>query len=433
MEIILFSALLLFLLLVNAVLVACEVSLVKLRYATLGEDADESMPAKKWPVRFLIDNADWTAQVIRFGIMVTTVGMGLMAFPILFYFESHVILPDSLVSLIFVSLLCFVLVVSVVSFFGFLAPRGIAMMRPQGTLESLSWFVSVIVLILLPWFKILRILARKLFKMLGVEFKEDYNILDFEVQIRALADDEPNLSSQTRMILQNTLRLQELETSDVVLPRNQVQIMDLEKSVEENIELARQTGHTRFPLCREGLDDCVGLVHIKDLFRFSGQMSDVDLNSIKRDILSFTDDTLLESALNQLLAKKAHMALLRDEFGSVIGILTLESILESLIGDIHDEFDIPEEEKVSVISHEDYKIDGLTPIHEVEQRLDVEISDTEASTFGGLVTEELGRLPDAGEAVFLTEPSLSVTIQEVDEKRILSATVKKVPKHSEET
>lgn len=428
MEIILFSALVLLLLFINAVLVACEVSLVKLRYSKLEEDPDVPKAKRKWPVRFLIDNADWTAQVMRFGIMTTTVGVGLVAFPILYFFEVHVVLPDNLVSAVFVALICFVAAVSIVSFFGFLVPRGIAMMRPQATLESVSWFVSVIVLLLLPWFKALRIIARKLFKLLGVEFKEDYNILDFEVQIRALADDEPNLSSRTRMILQNTLRLQELETSDVVLPRHQVQIMDLEKSVEENLEIARKTGHTRFPICREDLDNCIGLIHIKDLFQFSGEMSELDLNSVKREIPSFTDDTLLETALNQLLANKAHMALLRDEFGSVVGILTLESILESLVGDIHDEFDVPEAARVSAISHEDYKVDGLTPIHEVEETLDVEISDTEASTFGGLVTEYLGRLPQAGETMFLDEPSLDVTIQEVDEKRILSATVRKVPK-----
>ncbi|MGE9292424.1 MAG: CNNM domain-containing protein, partial [Puniceicoccales bacterium] len=419
------GGLLVLLLLVNAMLVACEISLVRLRY-TLGEDEATEKLKKRWGARYLIDNAGWAAQVVRFGIMATTVGLSLAAFPLLDGIQEWIPFWKSQPGRGIIVLVLFIITASLVSFFGFLAPRGIAMKHPRRTLRSVSLLVTLLVLALYPWFKMLRKVARRFFDLVGIDFEHDFNVLDFEVQIRALADDEEPLSPLTLSIVQNALRMRELETSDVVQPRQTVHYMDLELSREENLEMARQTGHTRFPLCREDLDDCVGLIHIKDLFRWPGGLAAVDLMRAKREILSFQEDLPLEQALSQLLARKAHMALVKDEFGGVTGIITLEIIIERIIGDIHDEFDLPEAARVTTLNDEDYKVDGLTPIHEVEEAMDVEIDDTDASTFGGLVTESLGRLPESGEELTLEESGLQVRIEAVDEKRILSATVKKL-------
>ncbi len=424
-DIIIAGGLLLLLLVVNAVLVACEISLVRLRY-TLGEDEETERLKQRWPTRYLIDNAGWAAQVVRFGIMVVTVGLGMAVFPLIDGLQRKIPFWEGQPGRTIIVLLLFSIAASFISFFGFLVPRGLAVRKPHSSLAAVSLIVAVMVIVLLPWFKALRHTARRAFSLMGITFEHDFNVLDFEVQIRALADDEEPLSPQTLSIVQNALRMRELETSDVVQPRQSVHFMDLELPAEENLAMARETGHTRFPLCHEDLDHCVGLIHIKDLFRWPGGPAAADLIRLKREILSFQEDLPLEQALAQLLARKSHMALVKDEFGGVSGIITLEIIIERIVGDIHDEFDLPEAARVTTDNDEDYKVDGLTPIHEVEEALDVEIDDTEAATFGGLVTESLGRLPEAGEEVTLEEPGLEVRIEAVDEKRILSATVKKV-------
>lgn len=422
---------LLLLLVINAVLVACEISMVKLRYAMEEGAGMETLRANR-AVNFLTTHADWAAQVIRFGIMASTVGMGLVLYPLFIQLVVAQTVFESMAGQFLLLLAAFVLAGSLVSFFGFLVPRGIAMVQPQRTLLLVSWIVVVVVVVLLPWFKVLRVIARRVFRLMGVNFKQDFNILDFEVQIRALADDEPALSPQTRKIVQNALKMRDLEVSDVVLPRHQVQVMDLDKSLEANLAMARETGHTRFPLCREDLDKCVGLIHIKDLFRWPGDIKSLNLSKMRREMLSFGDNTPLEAALAHMLARKVHMALVKDEFGGVIGVITLENILERLVGDIHDEFDIPEEARVSSAVGGVYQVDGLTPIHELEESLDVEIEETEASTFGGYLTEHLGRLPERGETFRLEEPGLEVTVEDVDEKRILAASVRRLEREEDE-
>lgn len=419
------------LLLVNAVLVACEISLVRLRYI-LGEDDATERLKKRWGARTLIDNAGWAAQVVRFAIMVSTVGLGMTVFPLIDGLQRSITILQGQPARGILILLLFCFGASFVSFFGFLVPRGIAVRKPHQALGILAPIVAVLVYMLLPWFRALRHTARRAFSLLGIHFEHDFNVLDFEVQIRALADDEEPLSPQTLALVQNALRMRELETSDVVQPRQNVHYMDLDLPREDNLAMARETGHTRFPLCREDLDQCVGLIHIKDLFRWPGGPATADLLRLRRNILSFQENLSLEHALAQLLAKKSHMALVKDEFGGVTGIITLELIIERLVGDIHDEFDLPEAARVTSLDGEDYKVDGLTPIHEVEEALDVEIEDTEASTFGGLVTESLGRLPETGEEILLEDSCLQVRIEAVDEKRILSASVKKVVPLSED-
>jgi len=422
-----FLFILLLLLCLNAALVACEVSLVKLRYSLAEDDVALSVIKRMWPVRFLIDNGEWTAQVIRFGIMVNTLGAGLCLLPWAMQVREQLGVASSKGSDFLLVLLALLVSGSILSLFGFLLPRGYALMQPQRSLRCVAWVVALLVLVAYPWFGLQRVVAHRLFRLLGIRFRKDFNFLDVEVQIRALSEDEPEISPQARRIIQNAIRLRELEASDVVLPRHQVQIMDLGESVQKNLEMARLTGHTRFPLCHEDLDNCVGLVHIKDIFRYRGPLVELRLEAIQRPILSFVENRNLESVFTELLAQKAHMGLVIDDFGGVIGILTLESIIESLVGAIHDEFDSPEAQRITAISPTEYKVDGLTPVHELEEALNVNIETTEASTFGGVVMEQLGRLPEAGETVELVESGLEVVVKKVDAKRILSATVKHMP------
>ena len=148
--------------------------------------------------------------------------------------------------------------------------------------------------------------------------------------------------------------------------------------------------------------------------------------------MSLSSEEPLENALKLLLLRKMHMALVLDEFGGTIGVLTLENVFEQLVGAIDDEFDTIEEKKVSAISQVDYKVDGLTPLHDLEEVLGIEIENDDVSTFGGLITSELGRFPENGEQVVMVDIGLSLTIDQVDERRIISATVRKLPKLNED-
>ena len=169
------------------------------------------------------------------------------------------------------------------------------------------------------------------------------------------------------------------------------------------------------------MDQCIGIIHIKDIFRLTDTARLAQPVKLKRMIAQFTLETSLEEALERMLRAKFHMVLVEDTFGGIVGVVTLESILEKLVGDIQDEFDSEEVQIESLESDNHYKISGLTPLHEIEAKLELEIDNDEVSTFGGLITLELGKLPRKGQKLRLY--GLQVTINEVDERRVISTTV----------
>jgi len=414
------------LLIVSALLVACEISLVKLRYAD-PEEFDLAALRSRKRIAFLLNRADWAAPVMRFSIMAVTIALGLVLFPMLEFSMQNIGFFQRQPGLTIKAIIAFLIAASVISLFGFLIPRGFALSSPMRALRLTSWFVIGLVACALPWFKVQRGLAKRLFRLLGVRFEHDYNVLDYEVQIRALAEDQQPPSAYVRKMLRNALRLRDLEVSDVLLPRNQVQFFNLQQPLSENLDLARHTGHTRFPLCDGDLDRCIGLIHIKDLFRHPGGPSKADPRAIRRKIERFSSSMPLEEALQRMLAQKVHMALVSDEFGGALGVVTLETILEELVGEIEDEFDTPESDEFTQTGPDEYLVDGLMAIHDLEEELEVAIETDEVSTVGGLITAELGRIPRAEETVRLSHWGLEFTVKDVDERRVLSVSVKKVP------
>ena len=148
---------------------------------------------------------------------------------------------------------------------------------------------------------------------------------------------------------------------------------------------------------------------------------ETDLTKLKRTVATFELETPLEEALERMLRARFHMALVVGDFGEVVGVITLESILEELVGEIQDEFD-REEAQIRVLrTPNTFRIFGSTPIHDVEETLGVKIEREEVSTFSGLITGELGRIPERGET--LTIAGMQIVVDHVDERRVISARV----------
>ena len=151
-------------------------------------------------------------------------------------------------------------------------------------------------------------------------------------------------------------------------------------------------------------------------------VSNIDFRRIKREMTQVDPQDPVEDALQKLLLSKTHMALVRDEFGGMVGVITMEQVIEELVGEIQDEFDA-EETLIDQISHKEYRVSGLAPLRDVEETFGVELENKdEVTTFGGLITVELGRIPKTSESLVLND--LEVRITEVDETRVISTTVK---------
>jgi CBS domain containing-hemolysin-like protein len=406
-------------LVLHAYLVMCEISLVKFRYGGAQNTALEALKRRRGIAR-LMDHGDQTGRVVRFSKTLCTVAVGLLLMPLVSDF-FELFKPETTPNRWIVVLLSFVSAVSVHFFFAEIFPRGLAMRDPAKAIQQSYRVLLVFQMLTLPAMWFFRGLKKMLFRQLGVDVDDELNPLDVDVQIRAMGEDSSELSSVIRRIVTRTLQMQELVVHDVLLPRSQVVIYDLEEDFATNLEVMKEAGHTRYPLCRGDLDDCLGILHIKDIFRLRESVATLDPMKLKRNVAVFPLETPLEEALERMLRAKFHMALAVDEFGGIVGVITLESILEELVGEIQDEFDSEEEQIVPLRKAHHFRISGLTPIHDIEERLNIEIDNDEVSTFGGLITGELGRIPELGES--LSVYGMRVTVDQVDDRRVIAATV----------
>lgn len=400
-------------------LVMCEISLMKLRYGEVDEDEIDRLKSRKG-IRRLIENSDLSGRVLRFSKTFCTVAVGLLLIPWvsdLFSLFDVGLAPNRWV----VVLVAFTCAVSVHFILAEILPRGLAMRDPARGLDRSYRILFAFQIATYPLMQFFRIIKRGLYRLLGVEVEDEFNPLDLDIQIRAMGEDSQSISRLVRRIMARTMQMRDLVVHDVLLPRSQVVICDLQEDVMVNLERMKAAGHTRYPLCNGSLDDCAGLIHIKDIFRWRGAVSEIDLNELKRNVAVFSLETPLEEALQRMLRARFHMALATDEFGGIVGVVTLESILEELVGEIQDEFDSEEEQIIALPAKGTFKISALAPIHDVEQALGLEIENDDVSTFGGLITGELGRIPNQGETLELY--NMRVCVEQVDDRRVISTKV----------
>lgn len=253
--------------------------------------------------------------------------------------------------------------------------------------------------------------------------KPSFEHIDVEVMLRAEDSDMESISPYAGKIVRNAIRLQEFDVSDVMLPRNKVVYFDTEESYEENLAKALSSLHNRYPLCKGNLDDCYGIIHLRDLFTCQAENKIPDLVKLARQTLRLRENEKLESALAKMLKYKIHIALVEDDFGGVIGVLPLDAALGELVGQIRDEFDAPKGETIRVIGKNKYKIMGIASIHRIEDFLDVDFDTDEVSTFGGLITLSLGRFPEKGERIYFKEQRMQITIDRVEARLVGECTV----------
>ena len=242
---------------------------------------------------------------------------------------------------------------------------------------------------------------------------EDNEVAD---HIRTLSREGSNLDPDIAEIVGNTLEMGQLKVQDVMVSRKQVQILDRQDGLEKNLEIARNCGHTRLPLCEGDLDHCLGIIHVKYAFRLLGkEPNKLSLRSITKAPALVSAEDPLPLALRKMMKWKVHMALVGDEFGGIDGVITLEDILEEVVGEIQDEFDADEAD-VEQLDEQSWQISGLTPLHELPEALNIDDEVEEVTSFGGLITQEFGKIPEAYETLRLK--NLEVTILEADETRI---------------
>lgn len=307
---------------------------------------------------------------------------------------------------------------------GELAPKSIAIRKSEATALAVSLPLFVFYKVSYPAIWLLNHTANALLKLIGIAPVTEGEAAHDEEELRLLLASSQNnhVSLQKRELLDNIFELSHRLARQIMLPRQDVVYLSTSRTVSENLRLARRSGHTRFPLCQGDLDHVIGVVHIKDLFRRERPL--VALEEIAREI-AFVPETLeLDRLLKRMRTERFHMAAVIDEYGGVSGVVTLEDVIEEIVGQIEDEFDV---EKPELQARGDgvYAVSGGMLIEDLEAALELELSERDEDTIGGLVLSELGRNPAVGDQVEVGPMILEVLEVQGNRVNTVQLTVKR--------
>src|SRR5947208_6188167 len=248
-------------------------------------------------------------------------------------------------------------------------------------------------------------------RILRVEPIAEGELAHSEEELRLIVRESEKSAEVTplgRELVFNVLDLRDRVVRDIMTPRGDIVYLYMENDIEENLKKAIESQHTRFPLCRENLDNTIGLIHIKELLPILRDPHP-DLMKIKRELLPVPEMMALENLLRLFLGKHAHVAIVVDEFGGTVGLVTLEDVLEELVGDIQDEFDF-EKEEFRKINANEFSVDGALGLYELNDLAKIDLESPDVSTIGGYVTHLLGHLPKTGELVKIEDLLVTVMV-----------------------
>ncbi len=407
----------LFLVALNGFFVAAEFALVKVRPTQL--DPHVAGSRRGTVARHMVRHLDAYLSATQLGITLASLALGWIGEPAFVWVVEPLVrlVPGAGPALVHsVALTAAFLTITILHIvLGELAPKSIAIRKPEKTSLWVSMPLFGFYKLTYPAIWLLNHAANAILKVIGIEPVSEAELGPEEEELRLLLSSRhgTQLSEEKRELLDNIFELSHRMARQIMEPRADVVYLDTTQPLEKNLATARRSGHTRFPLCEGSLDKVVGLIHIKDLFRNARPLE--SLEQVARE-MAFVPETLaLDRLLNRMLAEKVHMAAVLDEYGGVSGIVTLENVIEEIVGQIQDEFDV-EKPELSPLGDGVYSVSGSMLVEEVEEALEVEFSDRDEDTIGGVVLSELGRRAAVGDEVELGP--LLLEVQEVQRNRI---------------
>lgn len=434
MEVIWRVSLVMFLVLLNGFFVAAEFAIVKVRESQLHEAADEGNVRAKF-AQTVTKHLDAYLSATQLGITLASIGLGMAAEPLLAQMLQPLLIMGGVESESAVRGIAFGVAFTMITFLhvvlGELTPKSLAIRKAFATTLWVCGPLHLFHVVLKPAIFVLNgtanWLLKVVFKLDPVGEGERVHSEEELKHIVAESQRSEEVTETEKSLVLNALSLNDRYVRDLMTPRRDVVSLDVDESFEVNLKLALESKHTRFPLVEGHLDKSVGLIHVKDLLRlvnaWDGKVEEVDLRKIKRELLVVPEMMSIDKLLRFFQEKHAHLALAVDEFGGGVGIVTMDNVVEEIVGDINDEFDIVEKPKFVRLSEDEFEVEGSLNLYELNELTDLELESDEVTTIGGFVTHELGHFPALGESMEIG--SYLVTTTGVEARRVVSLLFKR--------
>ena len=284
-------------------------------------------------------------------------------------------------------------------------PKTYAITNSEAAASLVSRPISAIVTLLSPIVSAVRVLVRAVLRIVGIKTDPESNILAVREEIAGalqLGRSEGVVQKEDRDRILGALDLSERSVDEIMLHRSEIQMIDADAPAEQVLDEALGSPHTRLPIYRGEKENVVGVVHAKDLLRAihaleDGGTADFNIMQVAKKPYFVPDSTTLDDQMRQFLRRRAHFALVVDEYGALKGLITLEDILEEIVGEIADEFDIDSDYPIRRSESGDALVDGAMTIRDLNRAMEWSLPDEEANTIAGLVIHEAQTIPTVGQ------------------------------------
>ncbi|WP_455905976.1 hemolysin family protein [Aliarcobacter skirrowii] len=425
----------LILVLLNGFFVLSEFAIVKVRRTKLEEFVKQGKKSASLALK-MSNSLDTYLSATQLGITFSSLALGWIGEPALArLIESNVtFLANNPVLLHTIS---FIIAFSIVTFlhvvFGEIVPKSIAIAKAEVMVLYIARPLYIFWLVFYPLIRFFDIVAASILRALNVRPATEHELAHSEEELRIIVNESfkgGHIDSVESEIIKNAVDFSETVAKEIMTPRKDMICLNSEKSLEENIQRVISTKHTRYPYCNGGKDNIVGMIHSRDILNDVLESKKLDISKLVRPIIMVPENTSISSILTRMNKSRIHLALVVDEYGGTSGLITMDDILEEIIGETTDEHD-PKDESILLIDENRYEFDGIVNIEKVEELLDIEFQKDELSavTIGGRILNLIGRLPIEGETI--NDKDCTYKILAVNNNRITKILCEKKIKEEE--
>ena len=391
----------LLLVVLNGFFVAAEFALVKIRPSQINKLIEEKRLFSK-SAKWLFERMDHSLSACQLGITMASLGLGWVGEP------AFAKLLEPIFKLLSIGpttghIIAFIVAFSMITALhlvvGEQAPKIFAIREPVKMLMWCAAPMRVFYYLLFPFMYVLNWVTNMVLAKLGITGETGHGAPHNEEEIRSMLSESHThgfLSRVEHRLMNAVMEFDDMLCRLVMVPRVEVQAMDVNKPFSELIAMAKDTKHTRYPVVDSSLDSLLGVVHMKDLLGVS-EKSDFDIRSVMREPTKVPESMPINQVLRHFQSTHQLLSFVIDEYGTIIGIVTLENVLEKIIGPVDDEFDVADEPNIRQVINGEFLVLGNTHIAEVELALQMNLDENDADTVAGVLMSRLGKIPETGD------------------------------------
>jgi CBS domain containing-hemolysin-like protein len=427
------SFIVVFFVLLNGFFVATEYAIVKVRFTQI-EPLVKRGNRRAKIAKEILSHMNMYLSATQLGVTMTSLALGWIGQPLAAKMLSPLfhllgIAQPSMVQAVSFGV-AFSLITAIHIIVGEQAPKFLAIQKAAPVILTVSYPFRLFYIMFRPIIILLNTASSALLRAAGLRATLSKDVEHSEEELRLILAQDRNASTLSRMIVLRAMDFRQKLARHAMIPRTGIVALSADAPWQENLKIIRANKYSRFPVFKEGIDNIVGIVYTKDIFKQDlHHQAGFTLQSVLHDAVFLPETASLEHVLSTILQKKVHMIVLADEYGGTAGLITLENVLEELVGNIQDEYD-REAPELTKISDNEYLIDGSITTNDVERMFDAELSPFDIRTIGGFAIEQLGHFPDVGE--HFRSGNLEITIEKVFENTVSSVRVKRLPPPSEQ-